>query len=203
MFRGLLLSIERSTGRGRRPRNLRHTNQHQTLSGETLVNRSWYKLRYRRRSTLSDARWLSDVLRRLTDDNTFLKHQEPRRGSSEIEQRWNIYLAKRIGEDRVPQLKHSMALVFDRPPLAAPNMWSPGFRIALAPSPPLGSRRALLLVWRLQPSRNAPACQSPNKIHYSRCAAAPLVLAHQCASTLTLVRGAPEFTTCALYRCLN
>ena len=44
------------------------------------------------------------MLRRLTDDNTFLKHQvsDPSAYSSvssNIEQRWNIYLAKRIGED--------------------------------------------------------------------------------------------------------
>lgn len=53
---------------------------------------------------LSDARWLSDVLRRLTDDNTFMKHQVSDASainsvSSGIEQRWNLYLAKRIGED--------------------------------------------------------------------------------------------------------
>lgn len=55
---------------------------------------------------LSDARWLSDVLRRLTDDNTFIKHKVSDPSvyssvSSDIEQRWNIYLAQRIGEDVV------------------------------------------------------------------------------------------------------
>ena len=53
---------------------------------------------------LSDVRWLSDVLRRLTDDNTFLKHQVSDASSiesvsSKIERRWDIQLAKRIGED--------------------------------------------------------------------------------------------------------
>jgi len=55
---------------------------------------------------LSDARWLSDVLRRVTDDNIFLKQQVSDASaininfvSSGIEQRWNLCLAKRIGED--------------------------------------------------------------------------------------------------------
>ena len=53
---------------------------------------------------LSDARWLSDVLSRLTLENTFIKHDliddsSIDSVSSKIERRWDIQLAKRIGED--------------------------------------------------------------------------------------------------------
>lgn len=57
---------------------------------------------------LCDARWLSDVLSRLTLENTFLKYDlmqgssiEIESVSSKIERRWDIQLAKRIGEDVV------------------------------------------------------------------------------------------------------
>ena len=84
---------------------------------------------------LSDVRWLSDVLRRLTDDNTFLKNQVSdvsalNSVSSDIEQRWNIYLANRIGEDVIAGTEPQPGTGLPEAASGGPEPVEPGVRAA-------------------------------------------------------------------------